>query len=149
MQKYLPEVSEAFDEAAVYIGTSQESEAIENAFIQCPNISIDFGVMEKADNVYVLPASFGWSDLGTWASLYAEKEKDYLQNAVSGKNVVIYDASNNIIHVPDHKMVVVQGLDNFIIVDTQDVLLICNKDNEQQIKDFTHDIKMKKGEKYL
>lgn len=149
LQKHLPEVTEAFDEAAAYIGTPQESEAIENAFIQCPNISIDFGVMEKAENVYVLPASFGWSDLGTWASLYAEKEKDYLQNAVSGKNVVIYDASNNIIHVPDHKMVVVQGLDNFIIVDTPDVLLICNKDNEQQIKDFTHDIKMKKGDKYL
>lgn len=149
LHEHLPEVSDAFDEIASYLDTDKEKNAVEKAFVECPNISIDFGIMEKASNVYVLPASFGWSDLGTWASLYAEKEKDYLQNAVSGKNVVIYDASQNIIHVPDNKMVVVQGLENFIVVDTDDVLLICNKDNEQKIKDFTHDIKMKKGEKFL
>ena len=122
---------------------------MEKAFVTSPSISVDYGIMEKAENVYTLPASFGWSDLGTWASLYVEKEKDYLQNAVNGKNVVVYDSSNNIINVPDEKLVVIQGLENFIVVDTDDVLLICNKDEEQRIKEFTHDIKMRKGDKYL
>lgn len=148
-QRYLPEVGEAFDEVESLLSTDMEPPAIEKAFALCPNISIDFGIMEKADNVYVLPSDFGWSDLGTWASLYEEKEKDYLQNAVTGSNVVIYDSSNNIIHVPDHKMVVLQGLENFIVVDSPDVLLICNKDQEQRIKEFTQDIKMNRGDRFL
>jgi mannose-1-phosphate guanylyltransferase len=148
-QKYLPEVGEAFEEAETWISTEMETAAIEKAFALCPNISIDFGIMEKADNVYVLPSDFGWSDLGTWASLYEEKEKDYLQNAVTGNNVVIYDSSNNIIHVPDHKMVVLQGLENYIVVDTPDVLLVCSKDQEQRIKEFTQDIKINKGDRFL
>jgi mannose-1-phosphate guanylyltransferase len=149
LQKYLFEVSDAFEDVKEFFNTDKEKAAIEKAFAECPNISIDFGIMEKAENVYVLPADFGWSDLGTWASLYAEKEKDYLQNAVAGKQVVIYDASQNIIHVPDHKMVVIQGLENFIVVDSEDVLLICSKDQEQKIKEFTHNIKMNKGDRYL
>lgn len=149
LEKNLVEVYDAFVEAEADILTEKEKNAIEKAFITCPNISIDYGVMEKADNVYTLPSSFGWSDLGTWASLYAEKEKDYLNNAVNGKNVVVYDSGNNIINVSDDKLVVIQGLENFIVVDTHDVLLICSKDEEQRIKEFTHDIKMKKGDKYL
>lgn len=149
LEKNLLEVYDAFVEAEPDIYTPHEKTAVEKAFITCPNISIDYGVMEKAQNVYTLPASFGWSDLGTWASLYSEKEKDYLKNAVNGKNVVVYDSSNNIINVSDDKLVVIQGLENFIVVDTQDVLLICSKDEEQRIKEFTHDIKMKKGDKYL
>jgi mannose-1-phosphate guanylyltransferase len=149
LQKYLFEVSDAFEDVKEFFNTDKEKAAIEKAFAECPNISIDFGIMEKAENVYVLPADFGWSDLGTWASLYAEKEKDYLQNAVAGKQVVIYDASQNIIHVPDHKMVVIQGLENFIVVDSEDVLLICSKDQEQKIKEFTHNIKMNRGDRYL
>ena len=147
--KHLPEVSEAFDEINDLINTDQEASAVDKAFALCPNISIDFGIMEKADNVFVLPADFGWSDLGTWASLYEEKEKDYLQNAVSGRNVVIYDSYNNIIHVPDNKMVVLQGLENYIVVDTPDVLLVCSKDQEQRIKEFTQDIKINRGERFL
>ncbi|MCO5229819.1 MAG: sugar phosphate nucleotidyltransferase [Chitinophagales bacterium] len=149
-QKYLHEVSDAFEEVKTYLGTDKELPAIERAFAECPNISIDFGIMEKAENVYVIPANFGWSDLGTWASLYAEKEKDYLQNAVSGNHVVVYDSSNNIIHVPNDKLVVIEGLDNYIVVDTEDVLLICSKDHEQKIKEFTQDIKNnKEGEIFL
>ncbi|MCO5233693.1 MAG: mannose-1-phosphate guanylyltransferase [Chitinophagales bacterium] len=143
-QQYLHEVSDAFEEVKSFIGTEKENLAIEKAFSECPNISIDFGIMEKAENVFVIPANFGWSDLGTWASLYAEKDKDYLQNAVSGNQVVIYDSSNNIINVPKEKLVVIEGLDNYIIVDTKDVLLICNKDHEQKIKEFTQDIKNNK-----
>lgn len=149
-QQYLHEVSDAFEDIKSYIGSDKEKAAIEKAFAECPNISIDFGIMEKAENVFVLPSDLGWSDLGTWASLYAEKEKDYLHNAVSGKQVVIYDASNNIINVPDNKLVVIEGLENFIVVDSEDVLLICNKDNEQKIKEFTQDIKNNKGgDKFL
>jgi mannose-1-phosphate guanylyltransferase len=149
LEKNLLEVYDAFVEAEPSILSENEKEAVEKAFITCPSISIDYGVMEKASNVYTLPSSFGWSDLGTWASLYAEKEKDYLKNAVNGKNVVVYDSNNNIINVPNEKLVVIQGLENFIVVDTDDVLLICSKDEEQRIKEFTHDIKMKKGDKYL
>lgn len=149
LEKNLLEVYDAFTEAEPQILTANEQDAVEKAFITCPSISIDYGLMEKADNVYTLPSAFGWSDLGTWASLYAEKEKDYLHNAVNGKNVIVYDASNNIINVPENKLVVLQGLENFIVVDTEDVLLICNKDEEQQIKEITRDIKMKKGDKFL
>lgn len=149
LEHHLLEIYDAFLDIEDNLLTPIEQSAVEKAFITTPNISIDYGVMEKAKNVYVLPASFGWSDLGTWASLYVEKEKDYLQNAVNGNNVVVYDSQNNIINVPDDKLVVVQGLDNFIVIDTDDVLLICRKDEEQRIKEFTHDIKMNKGEKFL
>ncbi|MFN8236720.1 MAG: mannose-1-phosphate guanylyltransferase [Chitinophagales bacterium] len=149
LEKNLLEVYDAFVEAESSLLSENEKSAVEKAFITCPNISIDYGIMEKADNVYTLPSSFGWSDLGTWASLYAEKEKDYFNNAVNGKNVVVYESTNNIINVPNDKLVVIQGLENFIVVDTKDVLLICSKDEEQRIKEFTHDIKMKKGDKYL
>lgn len=149
LEKNLLEVYDAFVEAETDILTANEKNAVEKAFITCPSISIDYGIMEKAQNVYTLPSSFGWSDLGTWASLYTEKEKDYFKNAVNGKNVVVYDSNNNIINVPDKKLVVIQGLDNYIVVDTDDVLLICSKEEEQRIKEFTHDIKMKKGDKYL
>ena len=106
--------------------------------------------MEKAQNVFVLPSEFGWSDLGTWASLHAEKEKDTKNNAVSGDQVKLYDSGSNMINVPKDKLVVIQGLENFIVVDTGDVLLICNKDKEQDIKQFTHDLKKQKnGSTYL
>jgi mannose-1-phosphate guanylyltransferase len=105
--------------------------------------------MEPSDNVYVIPADFGWSDLGTWQSLYERYEKDYLGNAVSGKNAMIFQASNNMIMVPEEKLVVVQGLENFIIVDTGSELLICQRDKEQEIKQITAEIKKLKGEQYL
>ncbi len=149
LESNLNEVYEAFAEIETDLLTDKEQEGVITAFTQCPSISIDYGIMEKAKNVYTIPSSFGWSDLGTWASLYVEKEKDYLQNAVNGNNVVIYDSTHNIINVPENKLVVIQGLENFIVVDTDDVLLICNKDEEQRIKEFTHDIKMNKGEKFL
>jgi mannose-1-phosphate guanylyltransferase len=105
--------------------------------------------MEKADNVYVIPSSFGWSDLGTWASAYDTYEKDYLDNAVAGDNVIVIDATRNMIHVPNNKLVLLQGLDDFIVVDTDDVLLICRKDKEQDIKEYVAEVKRNKGDKYL
>ena len=105
--------------------------------------------MEKADNVYVIPSSFGWSDLGTWKSAYETIERDYLENAVGGNEVIVIDATKNMVQVPDNKLVVLQGLDDFIIVDTKDVLLICKKDKEQEIKEYVAEVKRKKGDKYL
>jgi mannose-1-phosphate guanylyltransferase len=148
-EKNLPELHEVFDAEKTLFNTPEEQEAVERIYPQCVNISIDYGVMEKADNVYVIPSSFGWSDLGTWASAYDNLEKDYLDNAVTGDNVVIIDATKNMVHAENKKLLVLQGLDDFIIVDTKDVLLICKKDKEQEIKDYVAEVKRNKGEKYM
>lgn len=148
-EKHLPDIAEAFHTDQAIYNTDKEKRFIKKAYELCPNISIDYGIMEKADNVYVIPSEFGWSDLGTWQSLYERYEKDYLGNAVSGKNVMIFDASNNMIMVPDEKLVVIQDLENFIIVDTGSVLLICPRHKEQDIKMITAEVKKLKGEQYL
>ncbi|MEZ5009734.1 MAG: mannose-1-phosphate guanylyltransferase [Chitinophagales bacterium] len=149
-EELLPDVSDAFLEIESDLNTPNESLAIERAFTQCPNISVDFGIMEKASNVFVIPSEFGWSDLGTWASLHAEYAKDDNNNALSSNEIKTYEASNNMISVPKGKLVVVQGLDNFIVVDTGDVLLICDKSKEQSIKQMTLDLKKdKKGSEYI
>ncbi len=148
-ESYLPEVAEVFDAEKNHFNTINEKEAIERIYPLCVNISIDYGVMEKADNVYIIPSSFGWSDLGTWASTYDNLEKDYLGNAVAGDHVMIIDATNNMVHANGKKLIVLQGLDEFVVVDTRDVLLICKKDKEQDIKEYVAEIKRNKGEKYL
>ncbi|MBC7534739.1 MAG: mannose-1-phosphate guanylyltransferase [Ferruginibacter sp.] len=148
-EKLLPEIHDVFDTEKKLFNTVDETAAIERIYPQCVNISIDYGIMEKADNVYVIPSSFGWSDLGTWASAYDTIDKDYLENAVAGDNVVIIDATKNMIHADNKKLVVLQGLEDFVIVDTKDVLLICKKDKEQEIKQYVAEIKRNKGDKYL
>lgn len=148
-ETHLPEVYEVFVEGTNYYNSRKESAFINKAFSMCTNISIDYGVMEKADNVYVFPTDLGWSDLGTWASLYENYNKDYLRNAVSGKNVFIYDAAHCMVMAPDDKLVVLQGLDDFIVIDTEDVLLICHKTKEQEIKQMVNDIKRKKMDRFL
>ncbi len=105
--------------------------------------------MEKADNVYVIPAAFGWSDLGTWASAYDTLEKDYLENAVTGDHVMVIDATKNMVHADHKKLVLLQGLEDFIVVDTADVLLICKKEKEQEIKEYVAEIKRNKGDKFI
>ena len=149
MQKHLPEVMDCFAGGRAVYGTDKEKDFIENAYGQCTNISIDYGVMEKADNVYTIPSKFGWSDIGSWDSLYEVFHKDYLGNAVMGKNVKIYDASNNMIMVQDDKLVVLQGLEGYCVVDTKDVLLICEKTQEQQLKAITIDLKKEDLDEYL
>jgi mannose-1-phosphate guanylyltransferase len=129
--------------------TTEEKQALAEIYPQCTNISIDFGIMEKAHNVYVIPSSFGWSDLGTWNSAYDNFNKDYLDNAVAGNSVVVIDATKCMVHVPNDKLVLLQGLDDFIVVDTRDVLLICKKDKEQEIKEYVAEVKRKKGDKFL
>ena len=148
-EKNTPELHEVFDAEKALFNTTVEQEMIDRIYPLCTNISIDYAVMEKADNVYVIPSSFGWSDLGTWTSAYETFEKDYLENAVGGNEVVIIDATKNMVQVPQNKLVVLQGLDDFIIVDTDDVLLICKKDKEQEIKDYVAEVKRNKGDKYI
>ena len=144
-----PEMYEVFAAEAAHYNTPEEKEALERIYPLCTNISIDYAIMEQANNVYVIPSSFGWSDLGTWNSAYDNLEKDYLGNAVAGDKVMIIDATKCMVSAPNDKLVVLQGLDDFIVVDTKDVLLICKKDKEQQIKDYVAEVKRNIGDQYL
>ena len=148
-EKFQPEMYELFAAEKDNLNTEHEQEAIERVYPLCTSISIDYAIMEKADNVYVIPASFGWSDLGTWNSAYTNLKKDKHENALAGENIINIDSKNSMIHAPHEKLVVLQGLDDFIVVDTQDVLLICKKENEQQVKEFLNLVKKHKGDKYL
>ena len=148
-EKYQPEMFELFDQEKLHFNTPAENAAIQKIYPQCTNISIDIAIMEKANNVYVIPASFGWSDLGTWNSAYENMEKDYLGNAVASDNVIVIDATKCMVNSPKGKLVVLQGLDDFIVVDTKDVLLICSRDKEQSIKEYVAEVKRNKGDKYI
>lgn len=148
-EQHLPEVYELLYSEKEKLNTSEEKKIIEEIYSQFPSISIDFGIMEKANNVYTIPASFSWSDLGTWNSAHSNMEKDYFGNAVAGTDVMVFDTHDCIIHTPGKKLVVVQGLEDYIIVDTNDVLLICKKEKEQDIKDYVAEVKKNKGDKYL
>ncbi|MEO8764408.1 MAG: sugar phosphate nucleotidyltransferase [Ginsengibacter sp.] len=148
-EKYLPEIHEVFDGAKKDLITAGEKAAIDMIYPLCVNISIDYGILEKADNVYVIPSEFGWSDLGTWGSAYENLEKDYMENAVAGDNVILFDSTKNVVHSPDNKLILLQGLDDFIIVDTEDVLLVCKRDKEQHIKEYLSEVKRNKGDKFL
>lgn len=148
-EQYQPEMYELFAAELPCYNTEEEQAALERIYPLCTNISIDYAIMEQANNVYVIPSSFGWSDLGTWNSAYDNLEKDYLGNAVAGDNVMVIDATKCMVSVPNHKLLVLQGLDDFIIVDTADVLLICKKDKEQQIKDYVAEVRRNIGDQYL
>ena len=148
-EKYQPEMYEVFAVEADAFNTTEEKEAIDRIYSLCTNISIDYAIMEHADNVYVIPSSFGWSDLGTWNSAYDNLEKDYFGNAVSANNVIVIDAVKCMVAAPHQKLVVLQGLQDFIVVDTPDVLLICQRDKEQAIKEYVAEVKRSKGDMYL
>lgn len=149
-QQYLPNMAEAFEEIEKSFYTEAETHKIREVYATCQNISIDYGIMEKLDKVFVIPVSFDWSDLGTWQAVYQHAHKDYFGNSIKGK-VLPYDATGNVIQISDkNKLLVVKGLENYIIVDTPDALLIFPKEDEQSIKEVVSDIKsMKNGERYL
>ncbi|MEJ7914305.1 MAG: mannose-1-phosphate guanylyltransferase [Chitinophagaceae bacterium] len=148
-EKYLPEMYEVFAAEKDKFNTSEEEKSLNEIYPLCTNISIDFGIMEKADNVYVIPSSFGWSDLGTWNSAYENLEKDDVGNAIASDNVITIGATNCMVHAPKEKLLLLQGLDNYIVVDTRDVLLICKKDKEQEIKEYVAEVKRNKGDRFL
>ncbi len=146
---YLPEVDVLFQKGIGKYGTKKEKAFIAETYTVCKSISLDYGVMEKADNVYVLASDFGWSDLGTWGSLYEIRPKDENENAVVGKNVLLYESSNCIVNMPKDKVVVLEGLTDYIVVESDNVLLICRKADEQQIRQYVNDVRLEKGEKFV
>ncbi len=147
--EHLPEVDSLFKKGEKLYGTSDELHFINKTYSECQNISLDYGIMEKADNVNVLCADFGWSDLGTWGSLYENREKDELQNSINGENVMTYDSKGCIVNMPNDKLVVLQGLEDFIVVEADNTLLVCKKTDEQLIRQFVSDVKMHKGDKFV
>jgi mannose-1-phosphate guanylyltransferase len=147
--EYLPEMSEVFEEAAPSFYTSGEKEAIQLAYSQCKNISIDYGIMEKADNVYVALSKFPWSDLGSWASLHDIANRDGSNNDVKA-DALIYDVKNSIIRAPEGKLVVAQGLDGYLVGVFENVVIVCEKDKEDMFRKFVADVKAKQnGEKFI
>jgi len=146
--KLLPNIYNAFEEGIPIYNTSKEYKFIQSIYASCKNISIDYGIMEKSSNVYVISADIGWSDLGTWGSIYTHLPLDENKNAIIGKNVMMYDAKGNIVNVPDSKLVVLQGLKNYIVVEANNILLVCKKEDEQKIKQIVTDIKVSKNKKF-
>jgi mannose-1-phosphate guanylyltransferase len=148
-ENLMPELNTLFVEGASFYGTDEEKVFIADAYPKCKSQSIDYGLMEKADNVYVLCSDFGWSDLGTWGSLYTHSAHDDAGNAIKGKNVFAYNLKNCQVNVPDDKLVVVHGLEDFILVESDNILLICKKHDEQRIKDFVNDVRINKGDSFV
>jgi mannose-1-phosphate guanylyltransferase len=149
MESFDPELANVFKEGWDVYNTSKEQAFVNSAYKVCKNISIDYSVMEKAKNVFVRSSIIGWSDLGTWGSLYTHIKKDKGRNAIIGKNVILYDSQNCIVQVPSDKLVVLQGLEDYIVVESEGVLMICKKQDEQQIRNFVNDVKVNKGEKFV
>ena len=147
--QHLPEMNAIFAEGSGKYYGDEENEFISEAYSRCKNISIDYGIMEKAENVYAITSDFGWSDLGTWGSLHDHLEKDKEGNAIVGDKLMTYDIKNCLVHVPKDKLVVLQGLENFIVVESDDVLLVCKMEDEQKIKSIVTDVKIQQGDKFV
>ena len=139
MRVYQPALSKIFEKMLPYFFTEKEQEMINELFPMCENISVDYAVMEKADEIYVFPASFGWSDLGTWGSLHENSTKDAQGNVCIGDNIKMYESRNCVVHTTQEKKVVVQGLDGYIIAEKNNTLLVCRLSEEQRIKEFSED----------
>jgi Mannose-1-phosphate guanylyltransferase len=144
----LPDVATKFDAGKKFYNTPEEQAFIDEIYSTCPNISIDYGIMEKASNVHVLCSDFGWTDLGTWGSLYEMSEKDEQTNVTLKCKTAFYESSNNIVALPPEKLAVIQGLDDYIVAESDNVLLICKKDEEQRIRQFVNDTNIKYDGKY-
>lgn len=134
---YCPAMASVFDLLTPCFYRDDEQERVDELFPTCESISIDYAVMEKASGIYVFPASFGWSDLGTWGSLHTRLPHDNHHNACVGENVKLIESQNCIVHVPKNKRVVIQGLDGYIVAEKNGTLLICKLQDEQRIKEFS------------
>lgn len=142
----LPDIHQLFGE--IDYSSTESNELIEKAYSQCPSVSIDYGIMEKDKEVYVLPAHFGWSDLGTWKSLWDVSQKDENQNALIGKNTLSQDSQDNLVFAHGEKLTVISGVQNLVVVDSNDVLLVLNKDKEQELRSIVNEVKQKYKGKY-
>jgi len=148
-ESFQPEIISLFREKPEVYYTPDETEFINTVYSQCKSISIDYGIMEKAENVLVMGADLGWSDLGTWVSLYEKLNKSAGNNAIVGKNVMTFDTRGCLVNCPKEKLVVLGSIRNLIVTEYDDMLLICKKDEEQKIKHYVNEIKISKGEKFL
>lgn len=148
-REYLPDVVHKFDEGKALFNTPREKQFVDETFPFCPNISIDYGILEKADNVYVNISDFGWSDLGTWGALHEVSQRDSDNNAQLNCKTLYIESTDNIVAMSDDKLVVLQGLDDYIVAESDNVLLICKKSEEQRIKHFVTDVKFRYGEEYV
>ena len=137
MRIYQPEIADIFESMLPYYYTDKEQEEIDKQFQDCKNISVDYAILEKADEIFVFPSDFGWSDLGTWGSLHGNLPKDAHNNTQIGQNIKLYETRNCVIHTTQEKKVVVQGLDGYIVAEKDDTLLICRLSEEQRIKEFS------------
>lgn len=134
---YQPNIAKVFDRIRPMLGTKDEQRIIDEIYPQCENISVDYAIMEKADEIFVCPSDFGWSDLGTWGSLLMQTPKDVYGNATIGQNIQLYESHNCIVHTLEEKRVVIEGLDGYIIAEDNDSLLICKLSEEQRIRQFS------------
>ncbi len=143
----LPDMYSSFEAGIETFGTTAEQAFINEMYPACENESIDYGLMEKSEHVNVIPADFGWSDLGTWGSLHEHARHDENNNSALAAKALLYDTKDSVVFLPKNKLAVIEGLENFIVVDQGNTLLICRKDNEQLIKSFVSDLKLKFGDK--
>ncbi len=149
LKKYSTDIHAIFEKGCSLYNTSAERAFIDEHYPTTPNISIDYAIMEQADNVYTIPAEFGWSDLGTWASLYEAATKDEDYNVIAAKQIHISDTTNSIIHINNEKLAVIRGLNNFIVVDEGNALLIYPKEQEQEIKEIVKQMSTQYGEGFI
>lgn len=148
-ESLLPDLAGKMRRGEGLYGTPQEKQFIEENFPACPNVSIDYGIMEKASNVYVSLGDFGWSDLGTWGSLYDLSPKDREGNVVLKCHSMLYNCKDNIVAMPKEKLVVIDGLEGYLVAESENVLLISRKDEEQAIRKYVNDAQIKLGDKYI
>ena len=136
---YSPAISKLFESMLDVYGTPQEQDSIDKRYQECENISVDYAIMEKVEEIFVCPANFGWSDLGTWTSLLMKTNHDLYGNTAIGENIKFFDSHNCIVHTIGEKKVIVQGLDGYIVAENQGSLLICKLSEEQRIRQFAEE----------
>jgi mannose-1-phosphate guanylyltransferase len=133
---YQPNIAKVFDSMASVYGTDREQDAVDRLFPECDSISVDYAIMEKAEEIFVCPSDFGWSDLGTWGSLQQQTVRDLYGNACIGSNIALFESHDCMVHTTQEKRVVIQGLDGYVVAENDDTLLICKLSDEQRIKQF-------------
>lgn len=146
--KHLPDIYQAFEQGWDVLNTPAEREFIDHIYPSCENESVDYGILEKAKNVYVIPSSFGWSDLGSWGSVHEKSKLDDTGNSVNSKKVLFYNSRNNIVRIDKDFLAVISGLEDYIIVQDENRILICPRSEEQAIKQMVNDVRVDFGDKF-
>lgn len=147
-ENLLPDIADVFSEGNGIYGTDDEGAFIDRVYNQCKSISIDYGILEKSPNVYVIPGDFDWSDLGSWNSLHEMRDKDDASNVIDG-DVILGECSNNIVKSETERLIVLDDMDGYLVGDFDDVLIVCKKDNEAKFREYVAKVKAAKGEEYL